>query len=149
MAASKFKLSETLKVLARRVNSITNRDVFLSLGADEASVEAGQSLSVQATVRSPEKARRIDYLTLNLKGRVQRDGKWRDYTEGVEVAHDVVMEADQEIVIPVIILIPEDAVLSEDGGEWMLSGRVVLDSAMDPRDEIQLTITAPTSAPEA
>ena len=143
MAAGKFKLSETLKVLTNRFNAITHQEIFLSLEMEERSLKAGQALSARAVVRSPGEPRTIDYLTLNLQGQVQRDGKWRDYTEGAEVAQGVALEADQELIIPVVILVPEDAVLSEDGGAWSLTARVVLNGAIDPRDELVFEVIAP------
>ena len=143
MAAGKFKLSETLKILTNQFNAITHQEIFLSLEMEERSLQAGQALSARAVVRSPGEARTIDYLTLNLQGQVQRDGKWRDYTEGAEVAQGVALEADQELIIPVVILVPEDAVLSEDGGTWSLTARVVLNGAIDPRDELVFEVVSP------
>lgn len=59
------------------------------------------------------------------------------------MAQDVQVDANHELIIPVVILIPEDAVLTEDGAKWTLSARVVLDGAVDPRDEIAFGVVAP------
>jgi hypothetical protein len=75
-----------------------------------------------------------------MRGSVQREGKWVDYTEGAEVAQGTKLMADHELVIPLLLFIPEDAVLTEDGASWVVESRAVLDRLLDPRAAAPFTV---------
>lgn len=139
---SKFKLSDTMQFLSGRFNAIVGGEVTLTLEADSQDVKAGEELRAFAKLRSPEKDRQIDYLLISLKGQVQRDGKWRDFAQSAEVAQATTLPADHEFVVPIVILIPSDAVLTEDGGSWSLSARAFVDKTIDPRAELAIKVGA-------
>lgn len=137
---SKFKLSDTMQFLSGRFNAIVGGDVTLTLEADSNEVKAGQELRAYAKLRSPEKDRQIEYLLISLRGQVQREGKWRDFAQSAEVAQATTLPADHEFVVPIVVLIPADAVLSEDGGSWSLAARAFVDKTIDPRAEITIVV---------
>jgi hypothetical protein len=139
---SKFKLSDTMQFLSGRFNAITGGEVTLTLEAEATSVAAGKELRATAKLRSPDKDRQIEYLLISMKGLVQRDGKWREFTQSAEVAQATTLPADHEFVVPIVILIPADAVLTEDGGNWSLSARAFIDKTIDPRAEIGFAVAA-------
>lgn len=132
---SKFKLSETMKFLTGKLNAITGGEVSLNVQIPEGPVAAGAELRGEVRVRSPQKRRNIDYIQISIKGQVQRDGKWEDWVQSAEVAQDTALPADHEFVVPVVVRIPADAVLSEDNGQWSLYARAYLDKKFDPRAE--------------
>ena len=139
---SKFKLSDTMQFLTGKLNAITGGDVLLTLELESSNVKAGEELRATARLRSPEKSRNIDYILINLDGQVQRDGKWKDFVQSAEVAQDTKLPADHEFIIPIVIVIPADAVLSEDGGHWSLQARAFIDRTLDPRGEQSFTVIA-------
>jgi hypothetical protein len=132
---SKFKLSDTMQFLSGKLNAITGGEVVLTLGLDSLNVKPGEELRATLRLRSPEKARNIDYILISLNGQVQRDGKWKDYVQSAEVAQNTQLPADHEFIVPIVIMIPADAVLTEDGGIWSLQGRAFIDRTLDPRAE--------------
>ena len=140
MLKEKFKLSETLQFLSSKINAITGGGVEVSVSFENDVVSPGEMLEARVSARSPEKSRTIDYVALSMRGSVQRDGKWVDYTESAEVAQGTELEADHEIVIPLLLFIPEDGVLSEDGASWVVESRAVLDSMLDPRAAAPFTV---------
>lgn len=132
---SKFKLSDTMQFLTGKLNAITGGDVLLTLALDSLVVKPGEELRATLRLRSPEKSRNIDYILISINGQIQREGKWKDYVQTAEVAQNTQLPADHEFVIPIIILVPEDSVLSEDGGIWALQARAFIDRTLDPRTE--------------
>jgi hypothetical protein len=138
----KFKLSDTLQFLTTKLNALTGTELGLALEVEGDAVVAGEQLRARAIIRNPGKQRTIDYLVLTMEGQVQAEGGWRVYTEGAEVAHDRVLPPDQELVIPILLYIPEDAVLSSEGCEWALRARVSIDRAVDPRAEVAFVVVA-------
>ncbi len=142
MALGKFKLSETLRFLSHRINAIARRpNVSLDVEPDGGPSHPGGDVSARVVLRSDDEAHTIDYIALTMRGTVQRDGAWRDYTEGAEVAQGMSVPASHEVVLPVIIYIPEDAVLSADGGSWVLEARAIVDGAVDPRAQLDFEVT--------
>jgi hypothetical protein len=137
---SKFKLSDTMQFFTGKLNAITGGEVDLLVEVDDEKVKAGEELRARAVVRSPEKNRKIDYLLISLKGQVQRDGKWQDYVQSAEVAQDNALPADHEFVVPIVIRVPRDAVLTEDGGSWSIFARAYIDKTLDPRAESAFTV---------
>ena len=133
---SKIKLSNTMKFLSGKFNAITGGHVELSLQIDTEVVPSGGELSANAKVRWPNKPGQIEYLQISLKGQVQRDDKWEDYVQSAEVAHDVSLLENHEFIVPIVIKIPSDAVLTEDGGNWSLYARAFIDKQFDPREEV-------------
>ena len=137
---SKFKLSDTMQFLSGKFNAITGGEVELELRFDKSEVVAGAELKAEALVRSPGKARSIDYLLISLKGQVQSEGQWKEYVQSAEVAQDTALPADNEFIVPIVIVIPANAVLSEDGATWSLYARAFLDKKLDPREELGFTV---------
>lgn len=129
----KFKLSNTMQFLTGKLNAITGGEVELKIEIENEQVVAGKELRAKVRVRSPEARRNIDYIQISLKGQVQREGKWQDWTQSAEVAHDTALPEDHEFIVPVVVLVPIDAVLSEDGGHWSMYARAYLDKKFDPR----------------
>lgn len=139
---SKFKLSDTMQFLTGKLNAITGGEVQLNLDLDADDVVAGKELRAQVRIRSPEKRRNIDYVEISIKGQVQREGKWEEWTQSAEVAHDTALPSDHEFIVPVVVLIPIDAVLTEDGGQWSIFARAFLDKKFDPRAETSFNVVA-------
>ena len=139
---SKIKLSETLRFLTARLNAVTGGDVELRLEIDEEEVPAGEAIHARARVRSPQADHRLDYLRITMKGQVQREGRWREYVQSAEVAHETDLPADHEYVVPIVIVIPADAVLTEDGGIWSLRAQAFIDRKLDPRAEAAFAVIA-------
>ena len=131
----KFKLSDTMRFLTGKLNAVTGGEVSLTLHMDDAPVCAGSELRAEVHVRSPEKARTIDYVQISIKGQVQREGKWQNWVKSAEVAQDTQLPADHEFIVPVVVKIPPDAVLTEDNGQWSVYARAYLDKKFDPRAE--------------
>ncbi|WP_158542282.1 sporulation protein [Lujinxingia litoralis] len=133
---AKIKLSETLRFLGTRLNKITGSDLEFLLEVEEAQVRPGAVIHAQARVRSPESGEReLTHVAISLRGQVQREGKWQDYDQRAEVAHNTALPGGHEFVIPIEVQIPEDAVLSEDGATWSLRAQAVVDRSVDPRAE--------------
>lgn len=141
MPKEKFKLSETVRFLSRKLNAITGGgEVSLTLDMEAEQIEPGSELTAHARLRSPEQARQLDHLVLGMRGTIQRDGQWRDYIESAEVAQRTELPADHELIIPIMLYIPEDAVLTEDGAHWHLEARAALDGSIDARAQLAFTI---------
>lgn len=139
---SKFKLSDTMQFLTGKLNAITGGEVALQLVLDNTEVVAGRELRAEVRVLSPEKDRNIDYLLISLEGTVQREGKWEEYVQSAEVAQDTALPADHEFMVPVVIVVPADAVLTEDGSRWRLYARAFLDKRFDPQAEQGFAVVA-------
>ena len=139
---SKFKLSNTMQFLTGKLQAITGGEVDLRVEIENDVVAAGKELRAKVRVRSPEARRNIDYIQISLKGQVQRAGKWQDWVQSAEVAHDTALPEDHEFIVPVVVLVPIDAVLSEDGGHWSLFARAFLDKTVDPRADCPFRVTA-------
>lgn len=137
---SKFKLSDTMRFLTGKINAITGGEVSLTVHVPDEPVHAGGELRAEVRVRSPEKRRTIDYVQISIKGQVQRDGKWQDWVQSAEVAQDTALPEDHEFVVPVVVRIPVDAVLSEDNAQWSVYARAFLDKKFDPRAEAAFTV---------
>lgn len=137
---SKFRLSDTMKFLTGKLNAITGGETEIRVELDTSSVPAGDELRARVSVRAPGGERNIDYIQISLSGQVQRDGKWQDWVQSAEVAHDTKLPLDHEFVVPVVILVPQDAVLTEDGGMWLLYARAYLDRQVDPRAEASFEV---------
>lgn len=145
---SKIKLSDTMRFLTARLNAIAGGDVELALELEQERVEAGQELKIWARIRSPQRDHLMDYLRIALRGTIQRDGQWRDYVKNAEVAHGTALPAGHEYVVPIVVVVPMDAVLTEDGGQWSLRAQAVLDRTIDPRAEVQIHVTPARIPPE-
>lgn len=148
MPEGKFKLSDTLKFLSQKLNKIVGHasiDVAIVLHTPE--VEAGHELDASVKLRNSDSERTLDYLALTMSGQVQRDGTWQEYTEAAEVAQNMIIPPEHELVIPLKLFIPQDAVLSEDGASWSIQARGVLDRSLDPRDEAVFIVLPDTSTP--
>lgn len=140
---AKIKFSKTLKFLTAHLNKITGGDLEFRLETDDDEVQAGEVIRARAIVRAPEgKDRTLTRVSINLRGQVQRDGQWQDYGEDANAAEDVPLPAGHEYVIPIVIKIPREAVLSEDGANWRLRAQAVVDRTIDPRDEVGVTVIA-------
>ena len=138
-----IKLSETLQFLTAHLNKITGKELDFSLAVDEPEVAAGDVVRGSATIAAPEgKDRTVTRVTMELRGDIQRDGEWHEYEEVADAAEDVPLPGGHEYVIPIVIKIPHEAVLSEDGGNWRLRALAVVDRTIDPRDEVALTVVA-------
>ncbi len=149
MALGKFKLSETLRFLSHRVNAIAHLpNVELEIASDGDPSHPGGEVRARVILRGDDAAHEIDYIALTMRGTVQRDGEWRDYTEGAEVAQGMSVPAEHEVVLPVIIYIPEDAVPTVDGGSWVLEARAIVDRAVDPRARLDFTVELPNEGSE-
>lgn len=137
---TKIKLSEKLKFLTGRFDRITGGELSLDLNVDRGWVKAGQQLSAQARLRSPEEPRELEYVVISVEGQVQRGGEWRDFVQTAEVAQGVSLPADYEYVIPIVVHIPADAVFTQDGGRWRVSARAAIDKAIDARAKSEFEV---------
>ncbi len=134
MPREKFKLSDTVKFLTRRLNAVVGAgEVAVSIDVMTPEVAPGGEVHAEVKVVSAEKDHEISTLIIAMHGKVQREQSWRDYTETVEVAQGYALASGHELVIPLMIYIPEDAVLSEDSAQWGFDVRAVIDRAIDPR----------------
>ena len=137
----KIKFSKTLQFLTANLNKIAGGDMRFSLESDDEEVQAGEVFRARAIVCAPEdKDRTLTRITINIRGQIQRDGQWQDYSEDANAAEDVPLPAGHEYVIPIVIKIPHEAVLSEDGANWRLRAQAVVDKTIDPRDEVVVTV---------
>ena len=134
MPREKFKLSDTVRFLAQRINAaIGAGEVALTLEVATPIVRPGAHARAEIKlIGEGERARTIDALVIAMEGKVQREGAWRDYTEAVEIAQGLRLEAGQELIVPLEVYVPRDAALSEDGAQWRFESRAVLDGALDP-----------------
>lgn len=132
---AKIKLSDTMRFLSGKLNRMTGGQVDLEVSLESESIAAGTELVAEATIRSPERERVLDYLLVSLRGQVQRNGKWQTYVQSAEAFHETTLPADHEYVVPVVVVIPEDAITSENGAKWSLRLQAVSDRAIDPRVE--------------
>lgn len=149
MTTGKFKLSETIKFFSSQIQALSgHQPLSISLELDSPSVHAGGRVSARIVLKNPERARQLNYLTILMEGTIQRDDKWRAYTENAEVAQNTSLAVDQALIIPVQLYIPEDAVLTEDGARWSLSVRAVLDKELDPRGELIFDVLEPLDGQE-
>ncbi len=137
---TKIKLSQTLKFLTGRLNTITGGELDFALELGKNIVKAGEELEAKATLKCPQKARSIDYVAISLEGQVQRDGQWQDFVKTAEVAQDIRLPADYEFVIPIVLHIPEDAVYTQDGAHWRLKAKAAVDTTIDPRAEVSFEV---------
>lgn len=129
-----------MQFLSGKLNAITGGEVNLELELEADAISPGNELRAEARLRSPERRRLIEYLRISLTGQIQRDGAWHDYVQSAEVAQDTSMPADHELVVPIVIRVPGDAVLTEDGATWCLQARAYLDNKVDPRAEVTFTV---------
>ena len=135
MPKEKFQLSETIKFLSSKLNQIAGGELELTIELAQQRVSPGDHLDARVRLRSPHQSHTIEYIVIAMRGQIQRDDQWRDYTESAEIAQQAQVIEGHEIVVPVVLFIPEDAVLSEDGADWVLSAKAVLDRRIDPRNE--------------
>lgn len=133
---SKIKMSKTLRFLTARLNKITGSALEFRIVVDDDEVVAGEVIRARAILSAPEgKTHMLGGVTIDLRGQVQRDGRWQEYAQRAESAHDVSLPGGHEYVIPIVIKIPREAVLTEDGGNWRLRAQALVDKTIDPRDE--------------
>ncbi|MEM1346939.1 MAG: sporulation protein [Myxococcota bacterium] len=146
MTSGKFKLSETVRFLARKLNKLTEADdIALEVTLSHDVIHPGDALQAEITIKNDEaQVRAISYLVVGMRGSVQAEEGWRVYDETAEVAQGAELPAGHELVIPVVIHIPKDAVYTVDGASWVLEARVVLDRALDPREQIDFTVAERT-----
>ena len=137
---AKLKLSDTMQLLSGKFQTLTGLDVGVVVEMETARVRPGGEVRAKARVASPGKDRRLDHLLISLTGQVQRDGKWRDYVQSAEVAHETPLLAEKEFVVPVVVHNPSDAVLSEDGGTWSLFARAYISKTSDPKDRAEFVV---------
>jgi hypothetical protein len=137
---TKIKLSQTLKFLTGRLNTITGGELSLDLELGKEHIKPGSELEARATLMCPDKMRSVDYVAISLEGQVQRDGGWQDFVKTAEVAQDIQLPANYEFVIPIVLHIPEDAVYTQEGGHWRLKARAVLNTALDPKAEASFDV---------
>lgn len=137
----KIKLSDTLRFVTARLNKIAGSELELRLEIDDAEVIAGQVIRARAMVRAPEGTEhQLTYVLINLRGMVQREGRWQEYVQRAETAHNIPLPGGHEYVIPIVIKIPGQAVLTEDGGNWRLRAQAVVDNTIDPRAECVVNV---------
>ena len=137
----KINLSDTLQFLTAKLNKLTGAELDFSLELDDPEVAAGEVVRAQAKVCGSEgRDRTINRVEMVLHGEVQRDGQWEDYEREAEAARDVPLPGGHEYVIPIVIKIPAEAVLTEDGGNWRLRALAVVDRTLDPRDEVAVEV---------
>lgn len=137
----KIKLSKTLQFLKGRLNKIAGSELEFSLVLDDGQADAGGVVRARAIVRAPEGGQRsLTCVTIGLHGQIQVGDRWEDYAQRAEAAHDVPLPGGHEYVIPIVIKIPHNAVLSEDGANWRLVAQAVVDRTIDPRAEAPVTV---------
>lgn len=137
----KIKLSDTLQALTGRFNRIRGSELDFSLEIDDEKVAAGAVLRARAVLSSPEdKERTLSCVRIELRGQVQQDGKWEEYSEQAETARDIPLPEGSQYVIPIVVKIPTHAVFSDDGAHWRLRAQAVVDRTIDPRDELGITV---------
>ena len=136
-----IKLSDTLQFLTAHLNKITGGELDFSLDVDEPTVSTGDVVRAEATIRAPEgRDRTLTRVTMELRGDIQQDGQWRAYETTADAAEDVPLPGGHEYVIPIVIKIPHQAVLTEDGANWRLRATAVVDKTIDPREEVAITV---------
>jgi hypothetical protein len=105
-------------------------------------VLAGGEVRAKARLASPGKDRVVKHILISLTGQVQRDGQWQDYVQSAEVAHQTPLPAEKEFVVPIVVHIPRDAVLTEDGGTWSLFARAFIAKTSDPKDRAEFVVAS-------
>jgi hypothetical protein len=136
----KIELSETLRILTSKLQGITGGEVELNLEIDTPELTPGSDLEARALVRCPSEGRTLEYLRLDVEGVVQVEDGWRDYRQVVETAQKTEMPADHEFVVPMLVQIPENAVLTEDGANWVIEARAALDRTLDTRARAEFDV---------
>ena len=137
----KIKLSDTLQFLTAKLNKIAGGELEFGLQIDEPTVAAGDVVRAKAVLSGPaDRDRTITRVELVLHGEIQEDGQWEDYEQGAEAARDVPLPGGHEYVIPIVLKIPHQAVLTEDGGNWRLRAVAVVDRTLDSHDEIAVEV---------
>lgn len=137
----KIKLSDTLGFIARKLNRVSGNNFRLELEVTPDAVMAGRQLHAQAILTTPAgKQRTLEYLRLSLHGHIQENGRWRDYEQTVDVARDKSLPEDHRYVVPIVINVPLDAVLTEDGANWRLRAQAFIDRTIDPRAEAHFSV---------
>ncbi|MBA2661346.1 MAG: hypothetical protein H0U74_03575 [Bradymonadaceae bacterium] len=137
----KIKLSDTLKFITDKLNRVAGSNFELELILAQESVMAGRPIRGQARLRCPnDKKRTLDFMTISVSGQVQQDGRWVEYTQSAQIAHDTELPIDKEFVVPILINVPLDAVLSEDGAVWRLRVQADIDRTIDPRAEVHFQV---------
>jgi hypothetical protein len=137
----KIKLSDTIGFLSRKLNRVAGNDFRLELDLVTDAVMAGRQLQGRAILTTPEgRSRTLDYLRITLKGQVQQGTRWSDYEQSVDVAHDKSLPENHTYVVPIVINVPLDAVLTEDGASWRLRAQAFIDRTIDPRAEAHFAV---------
>ena len=131
-----------MQFLSGKFNAITGGGVELELHVATERCVPGGEMRAEARVRWPHKAGKIEYLQISLKGQVQREGKWEEYVQSAEVAHDMELPENHEFIVPIVIIIPGDAVFTEDGATWSLYARAFIDKQFDPRAEVAFEVVS-------
>ena len=115
MAEGKIKMSDTLRFLSQKLNAITPQgSVRVQIEVTETEVHAASELLAKVLIQND-----------------------------AEFAQNTSLPPNHELVIPVRLHIPEDAVLSEDGAKWGVEIRVVLNRSLDPRDRVSFEVLKP------
>lgn len=136
-----IRLSGTLQFLKARLNKIAKANLDFRLELDEGEVEVGGVIRARAIVHAPEGTdRTLTCVRIDLRGQVQRQGRWEEFEQQAETAQGIALPGGHEYVIPIVIKIPNEAVLSEDGGNWRLRAQAVVDRTIDPRDEVVVVV---------
>lgn len=130
---TKLKLSDSFRTLTAKLQAITGGELEALLELETPQVRPGGELLAKLRVRSPLRPRHIDYVQLNLEGQIQAEGRWQPYRQTVETAQERDVDSDHELLIPLVIVIPENAVLTADGAVWHLAARAAIDRAIDSR----------------
>ncbi len=138
-----IKLSQTLKFFSDKLNKIAGSEFELELTLDTDIVQAGQTLTAEARlIATNNKPRTLDYLDIRVNGQIQQDGRWNDYTLSAQIAKDTPLPPNKSFVVPIVLNIPNNAVLSEDGAKWTLRVQAIIDRTIDPRIETRFQVTA-------
>lgn len=143
----KIKLSHTLKFFSDQLNKIAGSEFELEITLHDDNVPAGQPLHAEARlIASNNRHRTLDYLEIRVAGQIQQDGRWQTYTQSARIAHETPLPPDKIIIVPIVINIPQNAVLSEDGANWTLRIQAIIDRTIDPRIEapFQVLTTLPS-----
>lgn len=138
--SGKFDISGTLRLLTGKINEISGNDLELTVDVLEETVQAGEEIRGRIVIRTPEKSRMLNHLSVTLKGQIQRDETWQDYVRSAEVAHGTKLVEGHEFVVPVILRIPNRAVLTRDGAKWYIAARASIEHAIDPSGQATFTV---------
>lgn len=144
----KIKLSQTLKFFSDKLNKIAGSEFELELTLANDIVQAGHTLTAQARLfTTNNRPRTLDYLDIRVSGQIQQDGRWRDYNQSAQIANNTPLPPDNTFVVPIVLNIPNNAVLSEDGANWTLRVQAIIDRTIDPRIETSFQVTTPLTTP--